>query len=478
MKPTAPLPAFQNSKLLTAFRLAGGTEAQFLTCGTSTLNDYELDKALKAGVDLSKSREFFERAKGLLGDARFSSLVASYAEAPGNSREPTAVLISRMVEAVNQLPKKYIASIPEDGAAPRPRQAEFSLDFAAEKPAAASRPAATPAHSIDCAFSPRRQRTIEKKLEIANAIQTVPPKDREAIAYSSGALVQANLPHSNPGNIPLWERRNGGFTFRLVVGFGDDRDPLTQEPKRLGCPYGVMPRLAFIHIVTQAKRTKSPRIKLADSFYEFLTKLGVSDSQKNYVAMRDQLTRLLGAHMEFRWNEKTTLVTDNNTVTENKTFIRPSPIADDCALWWTENSKAPKQSSLFECFIELNPRFYDSIIGTANSRSFAFPLDFDTISAIKRSSLAIDTYAWSVHRIYRLMRDGEKRVFISWRDLHEQFGADYNSPRMFRFKMRQTFSTIGCFWRGKFNYEFDMRNGIILGPSDLPVDPNGARALK
>ena len=49
-------------------------------------------------------------------------------------------------------------------------------------------------------------------------------------------------------------------------------------------------------------------------------------------------------------------------------------------------------------------------------------MNIRALHALKSSSLAIDTYAWLAHRLYRIEGKG---VILHWRSLREQFGQEY-----------------------------------------------------
>ena len=57
----------------------------------------------------------------------------------------------------------------------------------------------------------------ERLLEAATAIQLDP--DAVERAYMARQLVQCTMPHSNPGDVPAWTRRNGNQTLGIR---GDD----------------------------------------------------------------------------------------------------------------------------------------------------------------------------------------------------------------------------------------------------------------
>jgi hypothetical protein len=61
-----------------------------------------------------------------------------------------------------------------------------------------------------------------KLLDAAQAIRLDP--DKVEAAFIARQLVQATLPHKNPGNIPLWKRMNGNLTLAIQQGMNIETD--------------------------------------------------------------------------------------------------------------------------------------------------------------------------------------------------------------------------------------------------------------
>lgn len=57
-------------------------------------------------------------------------------------------------------------------------------------------------------------------------------------------------------------------------------------------PYGIRPRLALVHIATEAIRTNSCTVDVGGSVNAFLTELGLDNGGKAYRQMRAQMTAL------------------------------------------------------------------------------------------------------------------------------------------------------------------------------------------
>jgi hypothetical protein len=94
--------------------------------------------------------------------------------------------------------------------------------------------------------TPAKQKLLE-----AAAVIRLDPANAEA-AFMARHLVQCTLPHSDPGNVPLWKRRNGNLTLSIVPG--TDRD----TGQSIGYPYGSIPRLLLFWIVTGIRARQKP----------------------------------------------------------------------------------------------------------------------------------------------------------------------------------------------------------------------------
>ena len=70
-----------------------------------------------------------------------------------------------------------------------------------------------------------------------------------------------------------------------------------------------------------------------------------------------------------------------------------SPVADKQEFWW---SNKPDELSLWESKIELGEKFFNEII------RHPVPLDMNTLTALKRSSLGLDLYLWLIYRTFAL----------------------------------------------------------------------------
>ena len=92
------------------------------------------------------------------------------------------------------------------------------------------------------------------------------PRD-EDLTYMARELVQCTLPHSDPGQVPFWTRKNGNLILSIVSDYD------LQTGNLVGYPYGSIPRLILFWLTTEALRTASPRLELGTTYSTFLREL-------------------------------------------------------------------------------------------------------------------------------------------------------------------------------------------------------------
>jgi Plasmid encoded RepA protein. len=182
---------------------------------------------------------------------------------------------------------------------------------------------------------------INKAVEIA-----MNPAQSEDIGFMNKALVQANLPHSKP-KTDVWVRKNGRFS--LVVQAG-----LNAKGESLGLPYGTIPRLGLLYIITKAIKTQSRHIELGASLAGFMRELGLnpdngtgakSDSKR----MIEQMKRLFNARFSF-----TEELIDSKGNTGERCLNMQ--VSNKNEFWW--NVKNTEQISIFSSWLELGEDFF------------------------------------------------------------------------------------------------------------------------
>ena len=99
------------------------------------------------------------------------------------------------------------------------------------------------------------------------------------------------------------------------------------------------------------------------------------------------------------------------------------------------------------------------------------PIDMNTLTALKRSSLGLDLYLWLVYRTFTLRAP----LRLTWRHLYRQFGAhpDKASDRFtvhaFRYKVLRELEKIKLAWP-ELNYS-TAKGVLILSPSESAIPP-------
>jgi len=245
-----------------------------------------------------------------------------------------------------------------------------------------------------------------KLISIAGDIRLDP--DKTESAFLARQLVQATLPHKNPGNIPAWSRKNGDLTLTIRPGWDE------KNKKLIGYPYGTIPRLLLFWITTEAIRTKNPRIELGDSLSQFMEDLGLypkgTGKRSDFKRLKEQMIRLSRSTISF-------------TQSSDRSYSwLDMQVAPKGMVWW--NEKQPNQRTLWQNWIQLGEDFFNAIT------SAPVPVDMRILKALKRSPLALDLYAWATYTAYQTQRSGQSRS-VSWEMLHEQFGAEYNDIKNF-----------------------------------------------
>jgi hypothetical protein len=287
-------------------------------------------------------------------------------------------------------------------------------------------------------------------LDAAVDIKMIP--NSYEIAFMARSLVQATLPHSDPGDVPIWGRNNGNLILTIKPDW--ELDTKTGKPRSVGIPYGTIPRLLLFWITTEAVRTKSRRIELGDSLSAFMRELGLVPTGGRYGSisrLREQMNRLFRSKISFDVRQ----VSDDK---KGQAWV-DMQIATKGEFWW--NYHQPDQPSLWKSWIELGESFYEAICAAP------VPLDLRALKALRKSPMALDLYAWMNYRTFTLKSGKEQ--FISWHSLSQQLGSDYGNTNDFRRKAKCAIKKILIVSPG-INFEF-VDGGLTLRKGLLAIKP-------
>jgi len=264
-----------------------------------------------------------------------------------------------------------------------------------------------------------------QKRQAADAVQiySTPPTSDDVV-FLARELILCTLPHSDPGNVPAWSRKNGNLTLSIQTLINE------KTGKNYGIPYGIIPRLILVWMVTEIIRTKSRRLELGNRLADFLLKLGLNASngtgkRSDARRVREQMERLFNAIISFNYSLKGEGRSGNAWLNMQ--------VAPEGVLWWSD--KDPEQAALFGSWIEVGEKFFEAVMKAPH------PLDIRVLRHIKDSSLGIDLYTILNREAYRAMKDGKPR-FLAWEWLHEQTGNEYGRLDKFRHKALEQVDAI------------------------------------
>lgn len=291
---------------------------------------------------------------------------------------------------------------------------------------------------------------VVKLLDAAEAIRSQP--EAAETAFMARQLVQCTLPHTNPGNVPVWTRTNGNFTLSLQQGY--------KSGKAIGYPYGSIPRLLLFWITTETVRTKQRRLVLGKSLAAFMREIGLDPNtgrgkRGDGPRLREQMRRLFRCRISFEEEY-------HNAEIHGERW-RGMDVAPEGELWW--DPKTPLQDDLWESWIELGEKFYQALIISP------VPVDMRALRALKRSPLALDLYAWTSYRAFTVTKKG-KPQFIPWAGLMMQLGADYAERHDFRKKASAALRKVQVVYPGLvLNRD---PGGITIHPSRPAIAPRSS----
>lgn len=237
--------------------------------------------------------------------------------------------------------------------------------------------------------------------KVATSSRAHPPRRR--ILYMPEFLTSLTLPHSRVEGAE-YTRVNGNRKLSLLA------------PRDSGLPYGIYPRLALIHLTTEALLCRQRTFYVGASANDFLAQIGVKDSggaNGSSTRAREQLRRLC----------LTSFAYHDVSGDEGRAIV----VADKWVAWPGHGM----QVTLAESFFSM-------------ASQASVPLDPAIVNSLRRSPLALDAYAWLTYRVKTLKRE----TVVPWRSLEIQFGANYAARRAFRFRFRRALAAVQDLWIG------------------------------
>lgn len=239
-------------------------------------------------------------------------------------------------------------------------------------------------------------------------------------SFLHSALCAMSLPVRRPNDefAPI-VRKDGQYT--LVIN-PKPRVELTDGQhalRSLGIPYGSLPRLILIHIMTEAVRSRSRHIQLGRTFTDWMRRLGfrtISYGPRGSATLiRCQLDRLLACEWMIRWDGK-------EVQGEREFGIKEIKLTN-------EYVGLDGRGGAFQREIFMTEGFFEHL------REHAVPLNENAIRQLRDSATALDLYTWLAYRLPRLNQ--KRAATLSWEQLAAHFGNEGKNIRKFRQTVRE-----------------------------------------
>lgn len=238
---------------------------------------------------------------------------------------------------------------------------------------------------------------------ILDASVAIEEEDPLEIVYQHSLFCQVALPRSRPKD-RVFERSYRNGSVKMQAGELWNGRQWIEQP----LPAGAKPRLALMHINSQAVKTHSPYIDIGNSCAEFLRRLGLNDQDgRTYRLFKREMQALAACRMTLGYTEGGRAITLNTQPVE------------EFSAWLAVNEN---ERVLWPAHLELSRRYLDSLL------EHAVPLDARACGALAHSAMALDTYSFLARRLHTL----QKPIKVTWHQFHAQFGQEYKDWRSFK----------------------------------------------
>ena len=270
-------------------------------------------------------------------------------------------------------------------------------------------------------------------------------------SFLHSALCAMSLPVRRPADdTKSIIRQDGQYTLAITPRPVLRRIDGQQQMAILGVPYGSLPRLVLIHIMTEAVRTRSRHIVLGSSFTDWMRRLGMRTisygPRGSATLIKEQLDRLLACEWMIRW--------DNETASGDQEFaVKEVKLTNDYAGTNTRQGGFSREILLTEGFFE-------------HLREHAVPLDENAIRQLRDSATALDLYTWLAYRLPRIAKG--RQALLSWPQLATHFGNEGTNIRKFRQTIREAWERHVSAVYPEARAEFDT-SAIKLHASPAPL---------
>lgn len=283
----------------------------------------------------------------------------------------------------------------------------------------------------------RQQSQLDYLYQLKAEIFSRKPEPSE-IGFIPRWMSQVSLPLRNQKNAIEFVRKNG--SVKMVV----------LSPSFIGLPYGNIPRLLLLYLVTSAIRTKKQDILLGSSVSEFLSKLGIGHtggSRGDVTRYKQQAIRLFSSSFSVFWDSHFSIFSGTDKVKSiDISNFKSLPLADSYQLF---RSIVPGEARSYGLglTVHISDYFWNDL-----KQHKPIPVDLRIVSGLKHSAFALDIYFWLVYRFYNHAADG---IFIPSQNLQNQFGTAGADVHSFMRHFAAQLQMISIFMDDDFSYEIN-----------------------
>lgn len=273
----------------------------------------------------------------------------------------------------------------------------------------------------------------------------------EKLGFLPPFFAQFSLPHLKPEYDKI---KYGNPNYEITM-FG---------PK--GLPYGCFPRLFLAYICGEIRETGSTEISISANQTQFLKTLDIPNTGRYANSFKMQAIRLL----------TTMICVDKFELTEKGRGLDWSflncCVARSGKFRFLQRPALQEDKPAWESKLQLSEDFVKLI------NYGKFPFSYDTYVVLKRSTLAMDIYAWANYRVYTLNKTVNKHsrgvAYIPFELLQNQFMPCAKSDvRHFKKNFLNRLDEVKIVWNGLSKYCSLTPDGksLIIRAGKPDVDP-------
>ena len=289
--------------------------------------------------------------------------------------------------------------------------------------------------------------STKTKLKLINNGEEIRGDALGKTAFLARFLVQCTLPHRDPGDVPIWTRKNGAYMLAIRPGWDHEKN------QQKGYPFGTIPRLILIWMVTEAKRTQNKTLHLGGRMAEFTRELGLDASRggkrSQTALIKDQLSRLIASSISYHKYYQTTEWDGEKLRRADLEHTKNLPIVSEAAIGWWEGTPT------LDSTIELSADFFAEIMASA------VPFDLRAVTMLRKSPLALDLYLLCNYLGATLSTREKASHHMTWKMLGEQLGCDYGDAHDMKRKIKAAMVKVKLAHH-HLKVGFPKRGGIII----------------